>query len=216
MSRVLLTFLFVVLIAAPFHGAWADVFYMNSLKGEFSASFPDHWDVVNNQKPNDVLTLAASDARDAAMCRVRMDEDKRFAIYPSRFADDIRDVEFSQGFWVKYLMEFKDAALLGVNDRAGLGRGFASHAEALFTTVDGEEIDKHGVMFVSHYGNKLYVVECAAREEYFAQWKPAFMSFVKSVDFKKHGYEHPRGNYRDFLDNGLKIYGAQNVDAGRY
>ncbi len=213
MSRILLFMVFMVL---PFHVAQAEVFYYDSPRGHFSVSFPDDWRVINNQKPNDMLTIAAPGQAEEVQCRVRVQQDRRFSMYPARFSDEIRSVSFSQDFWKDYLMEYKDAEILGVNDNAGFGRGFASYAEAKFTNAVGVDVDKHGLMFVSLYGDKLYVAECAAHADYFVKWRPAFMNFMKSVDFTKTVQEHPRGNYRDFLGSPLKIYGPKNVDAGRY
>ena len=206
-----------VFLLAPAQGLRADVFYVDSIKGRFSAAFPDDWRVVNNQKPDDVLTVMAPGYPDYASCRVRVSEDKRFAIYPRHFADEIRNSEFAHQFWVDYVMQYKDAVIVGMNEQAGLGRGFASHAEATYTSVVGDDVHKHALVFVSHYANKVYVVECAAQEDYFVKWKPAFLSFVKSINFDVHGAQLPRGNYRDFTGDGsLKIYGPLNADAGRY
>lgn len=202
-----------VLVSGP---AQAHVFYVENERGDFSASFPDDWRVVNNQKPDDMLTLRLPSEDAGGMCRVRVREDKRFSIYPVRYSASIRDAYFSDEFWGEYLMEFKNAELIGVRSDAGLGRGFASYAQARFEPVVGTEMKKQGLMLASLYGNRLYIAECSAREEMFPLWQDAFLSFVKSIDFKKVDQQIPRGNYRDFVEPPLKIHGPKNIAPGRY
>jgi len=215
MSHIYLFLSVVIVFLFPF-SVRADVFVVDNERAKFSASFPDDWKIVNNQKPNDVLTIMAPGQVDEAQCRVRVQSDQRFGLYPVSFSAAVRDEVLSQKFWESYLTEYFDSTLVNVKPHVGFGRGFGSMAEVRFTTAVGTELDKHGLIFASLYGNRLYVAECAARMEYFSKWRRAFMGVVKSIDFDKVAHELPRGNYREFSDSALKIYGPHNIDAGRY
>ena len=101
--------------------AKAEVFFIEDQVNRFSISFPDLWIRINNQKPDDELTIAGPGEPDFAMCRVRVHEDRRFLIYPRKFADSIQKVAYSRDFWKKYLGEYDDVMVDNFREPTGLG-----------------------------------------------------------------------------------------------
>lgn len=206
-----------VLCAATVSSAKAEIFYIEDQVNRFSVSFPDLWAVVNDQKPDDKLTVAAPGANSHATCRVRVREDRRFLIYPRKFASPIQHLHYSQDFWNAYFGEYNDVNVDVFKDDAGLGRGFASYAEASYTTADGPIVRKRGIMFATLYRDRAYIVDCAAEESVYDRWRPSFLSIVKSIDFDKVIDEFPQGNYRNFLaDDDLVVNGPNPLDQSRY
>ncbi|MCK5284877.1 MAG: hypothetical protein KAJ86_04745 [Alphaproteobacteria bacterium] len=196
---------------------FAEVYFWQDPVSKMSLTVPDTWRMSHDQKPDDVVTFLAPGAGDYASCRMRIREDKRFAVYPRRYEDEIQRVYFSRSFWEGYVSEFTDAVLNDVHDNAGLGRGFASYADVSFVTAVGSKVEKRGIMFASLYGNKVYVAECSAQSNAFSKWYPSFMSIVKSVDFRKRVPEFSGGYYRNFFqDYKLVIYGKGEMDRDYY
>ena len=180
----------------------AEIFFIEDIKGRFSVSFPDLWRVTTNQKPDDRLTVVAPGDNDLALCRVRVREEGRFKIYPqTQFADEIQKMAVSRDFWDQYLGQYDNHIIESMKDEAGLGRGYASMAEAKYRTTEAVVADKHSLLFASLYGDKIYIVECSAQEKHFEKWRHAFMGVVKSVDFEKAFGGEQQGHYRDFTDD---------------
>ena len=191
--------------------SWAEIFRYQDPKSEFTLNYPDRWGRVHNQQPDDVVTIAAPDQDDFATCRMRVRDDNRFTIYPDRLADSVQKVHYSTDFWESYLGEYNDGILLSINDGAGLGRGYASIAEASYNGHVGYQGAKRAVMAVSPYYDKVYIFECSAREESFDRWLPGFTNIMRSVDFKKLMYGHPNGEYRDFISEGDVIVKGRKI-----
>jgi len=218
MNKFLKLFLIAGLFfSASASAAKAEVFYVENDRGRFSLSFPDSWRLTHNQKPDDMLTVLAPGDNQHASCRVRVRDDRRFVIYPVRYSGEIQRTAFSREFWFDYTREFTNPRIDHVTDGAGLGRGFASYAEASFTTAIGPKAQKRGIMFASRYHDRTYILECSAQEAAYARWRPHFLSVAKSLDFTKIIQDVPFGHYRNFLaDPELVIYGRRDMEATSY
>ncbi len=159
-----------------------------------------------------MLTIAGPGQDDYATCRMRVKDDKRFVIYPVRYSEEIQKIGYSKDFWFGYMGEYDDPYIDYVTDNGSMGRGFASYAEASYTTAVGPKVEKRALMFASLYNDKAYIFECSAEASTYLKWAPDFLSIVKSVDFKKSIQEMKTGHYRDFLDERLIINGARDID----
>tara|TARA_B100002019_G_C21166021_1_gene545864 strand:+ start:318 stop:932 length:615 start_codon:yes stop_codon:yes gene_type:complete len=195
-------FIFTLLIICFSAPAYADLFVWKDAETGISASFPDTWEMNNNQQPDTVLTIIGPDPTAMPICRLRVRHDGRFKQYPVTFESDIQKVAYDRQYWNDYLLaEYKEVEMTNQLDQSGLGRSFASHAVFNF---EGDPTESHafrqGVGFVSHYYDKVYIAECTANHAQYPEWVPHFLNFFKSVDFKKVYNEYVPGHYRDFLN----------------
>lgn len=183
-------------------------------------SYPDTWKMMNNQQPDDVITLSLPSGDDRASCRVRAREDRRFVIYPNRYRDEVRDLNFTQDFWKDYTASYDNVSMIRQQNEAGLGQGFASMTLISFTTppsdvpagaavVDGQPYSESraGLMAVTNYGDKVYVAECASTSASYPKYHTSFLSFFKTIYFKPAYSVTKVGYYRNFL----KDWGEINV-----
>lgn len=212
-SRFLLT---LSLLTLGVGTASAEVFYWQDADTKMSFTYPDRWDVRHNQRPDDIYSVAAPGVNNHAICRLRVREDNRYAIYPEYFDRHIQRIAYSQQFWDDYLGEYDDVQVHRVYEDAGLGRGFGSFAEASFTTALGPKMEKRGIMFASLYNKKAYIVECSAEKHSYHTWHNSFLSLVKSVDFRKEINEAKNGYYRNFYGENVIIKGARDIDVNVY
>ena len=193
--------------------AQAEIFFVEDRGNRFSLSFPDSWEKVGNQKPDDKLTVLGPGANDFSACRVRTRPDRRFVIFPAQFDDAVQKTAVSRAFWNDYLGEYNDIDIKIVNDESGLGVGHASMAEATYETSGGPVVRKRGVMFASLYHDQLYVIECSAEASVYKKWVPTFMGIIKSVDFDKVRHQYSNGYYRNFMaDPKLEVQGPKTLD----
>ncbi len=197
--------------------AQAEIFYIEDQDNRFSASFPDGWASVANQKPDDKLTIMGPGANKFAGCRMRVREDRRFVIYPGKFDGDIQKVAFSDKFWDAYLGEYNAVEINRFRDEAGLGFGHASMVEATYETSEEPIVRKSGIMFASLYHDQLYIVDCAAERSVYQNWRPTFLGVIKSVNFKKVTHEHQNGHYRQFGDDApVEVQGPNTLDVYKF
>jgi len=192
----------------------AESFFYEDRDESFTITFPDTWKRINNQKADDELTIAAPGVNDYATCRVRVRKDRRYVIYPGKFDSDVQKVAYSRDFWNTYLGEYDDVVVDTFKDHSGLGRGYASMAEASYETAEGSLVRKRGVMFASLYHDRVYIADCSAEESVYHEWRPAFMSVVKSLDITA-GVRHSkaRGHYRPFdKDDKVEVLGRRKLD----
>jgi hypothetical protein len=181
--------------------AKADLFFVEDPVSKLSVAYPDTWRRVYNQKPDDVITLAAPGVEQFSSCRIRIRDEKRYAIYPARFdAANTRDL-FTEDFWKAYLAEYPLYRIDNIKNEGGLGRGTASEVQATYISFDDPRQQKQAVIYASLYNDKIYIVDCSAKIEYFQRWFPQFSSIAKSVDFRKEQHELVTGDYRDFLED---------------
>lgn len=214
MNKFLKSFLVcvAVLSIAP-KMARAEIFYVEDQNDRFSLSFPDTWSMTGNQKPDDKLTIIAPGENNMATCRMRVREDKRYVIYPRKFADAIQKTAYSRQFWDEYLAEFDDVSVDFFKDEAGLGRGFASMAEVSFTTADQPIAKKRGIMFATLYNDRAFIIDCSSEESVYQNFRSDFLGVVKSVDLVKTMHEDVNGHYRSFdKDEPVEVQGPKTFN----
>lgn len=216
------TFLFAILTVFVVIGlsgaARADYFVWQDSGTGLSFSFPDTWQVVNNAKPDDLLTVMAPSGRGKAICRVRARPDGRYKIFPPRYDAAIQKIDYSFDFWDEYLREYSDHEIYSLQNTDGLGRGYAGYALAGYrAAVPGPMMDRKALMFASLYHDTLFIMECSAHRDAFSRWKGLFLSIVGSVDFKKMHHEMTIGNYRNFMaDPRLMLPGSEGMETIYY
>jgi hypothetical protein len=213
MFRLLgLTVLSTAMLAAS-GAARADVFYWQDPESGASLTFPDRWAQVSNQNPGDVLTVRAPGGNDFAECRLNVQPDGRFKIYPAEYSPQIQRKNISRDFWDGAFALYNNVNIDQVSDNAGLGRGFGSWATASYETAKGARMIKRSLAYASYYDRHVYTLECSAEAAAYDRWVNPFLSVVKSVNFKKTSNGQTTGYYRDFLsDKTLKIRGATVLD----
>ena len=204
---------FALVFCLGFSSAKADVFYWEDSITGASLAFPDSWRIVNNQKTDDLITIAApaiTNKNDFAGCRLRARDDNRFSIYPARFSDEIQRLNYGYAFWESYVGEFKHAEINHFQNNVGLGRGPGSYVDISFEPLDGPKMEKRGLAVAGLYNNRAYIFECSSQAHAFERWVPVFKDILETVDFEKVIYEFPTGRYRNFLnDNPLIIQGER-------
>lgn len=181
-------------------------------------SYPDSWQLAHEQKPDEAVRILAPRGQQA-MCRVRIRDDGRYAIFPPRYDDEVQLISFSTNFWKDYLAEVSegDIVLYRVENRLGLGRGFASHARASYELTGHRKTRYNALLAVSHYHNKIYILECRARARDYARLQTMFHSIMASFDMPKRHHEALSGNYRNFLRyNGIRFTGEYGLSNTRY
>ena len=202
MRNILTAFLAALVISCGAGVARADYYVWRDVNTGLSLSFPDTWRMVSNADPDDIITVMAPSGRGNAQCRVRTRADGRYAIYPPRFDWAIQKIDFSFDFWNRYLGEYDEAEIFNVQNGAGLGRGYAGYAVAAYKSpVPGPFMDRQALMFATLYHDDVFILECSAHEDAFADWKGMFLSIAKSVDFQKTNHQITSGHYRNFLDD---------------
>ena len=190
--------------------ARADYFVWRDEKSGLSLSFPDTWRIVQGRQKDDILTIEAPSGRAHAACRVRVDTDGRFLIYPPRLQDAEQRVAFDRTFWENYVAQYDDSSLYDVRDGAGLGRGFAGYADAGYTSaVPGPEMPRRAILFATNYYGKLYILECSSHLDAFQDWKGPFLGIVHSVDFLPAYHQLETGDYRNFEQDPRIEYRSQ-------
>lgn len=149
-----------------------DLFFVQDPVSKLSVAYPDTWRRVYNQKPDDVITLAAPGVQNFASCRLRIRDDQRYQMYPARFnAANNRDL-FDETFWKEYLAEYPLYRIDSLNNEAGLSRGYASQVQATYISFDDPRQQKQAVIYASLYNGHIYVVDCSAKIEYYQRWFP--------------------------------------------
>lgn len=190
------------------------MFFYENNDERFTLTFPDTWKRVENQKPDDEITIAGPGDGAYVSCRMRVRKDRRFVVYPGKFDSDIQKVAYSGDFWDTYLGEYDQVVLDYFKDESGLGLGYASLAEVSYETVEGPILRKKAVIFASLYHDRAYIAECSAHESAFLKWHPVFLSIVKSVDFGKVRHPKRQGHYRTFTDKDeeIEVLGPEKLD----
>lgn len=179
--------------------AQADYFYLQDPVSKLSVSYPDTWRRVYNQKPDDVIVIAAPGVQNFASCRIRIREDHRYQMYPAKFQAANARAMFTEEFWKEYLAEYPMYRIDAITPDTGLGRGMGGEVQATYISFDDPRQQKQAVITASLYNNKIYITDCAAKVEHFESHYPMFRGIAKSVDFRKEIHELPTGEYRNFL-----------------
>ena len=193
-------------VAAP-QAAKADYFVWNDAKSGLTITYPDNWRQVSNQDARDVFTVMPPSGRANAQCQVRVEDERRFLVYPPRYSDAVQRTAFSADFWEKYLHQYNNHSIDALYDGAGLGRGHASYVVASYDSeIPGPDMARRALMFASLYNDTLYVTECSAHADAFDEWQRIFLSVAGSVDFRKAHHETTVGHYRNFLGDPNLIF----------
>lgn len=196
---ILTVFMFLMPVAAQ-----ADYHVWDDAESGITVSFPDTWRVSNNVQPDDVFTVAPPAAEGYAVCRIRVQDDRRFMMYPPKLSEEIQLVKYSTEYWEEYLNGFANPTIHIMRDNASLGKGVAGYVLASFDRDNpGPMMRRKAMIFATSYYDHLYILECSAAEHAFDRWRLSFLSLAKSVDFKKTHHELITGEYEDVLDDGL-------------
>lgn len=197
--------------------ARADYSIWRDVDTGLSLSFPDTWQQTNNANPDDIVTIMAPSGRAHASCSIKARADGRYLVYPPRFSDEIQKFDFSEAFWERYLGAYDHHVINIVYDGAGLGRGFASYADASYRSeVPGPYMRRRGLMFATLYNDTQYILDCSSHADAFDKWKPLFLSIAKSVDFRPAHSQTVGGNYRNFLKDPYMLFAIPGTDAVTY
>jgi hypothetical protein len=189
-------------------GAYAHSYQWEDPKSGVSISFPDDWKRINAQKPDMVFSIIAPDPVAQPICSLRVQEDKRFQIYPRDYERAIQKTAYSQQFWKTYLNQFFDVTLHDVKDDAALGQGHASYAFATYQNeVMGKDLSqRRGLAFATLYQGQVYVLDCSVESSAFPKWLKAFESITKTVEFQNTSNGLLFGHYRDSLPNNGYVF----------
>lgn len=180
--------------------AKADYFVWQDEKTGVTLSYPDTWKPLNNQQPDDIITLGVPSGEDKAQCRVRVNFDGRYQIFPSQFDGDIQKVSYSSDFWNQYNALYDNVTIHTFREVTGLGKGFGSMELITYASAPDEAPDyRTGMFFVSYYNNHEYVAECSSTSQSYSKYHAGFLDFVKSIDFRKDVHELTIANYRSFI-----------------
>ncbi len=198
--------------------AKADYYVWQDSKTGVSLSWPDTWKVVSNADADDVITIMPPSGRGHAACRVRARDDRRYMIFPPELHAEVQQVGYSRGFWDQYLAEYTNPEIYQVYDGAGLGRGFASYTLAAYeSAVQGPDMKRRALMFVSNYNGRDYILECSSHQHAFDSYRTIFLSIAKSIDFKKAHTELTAGYYFDFMsDPRIEFEGEEGNNRVQY
>jgi hypothetical protein len=180
--------------------AHADYFKWQDPKTGASLTFPDTWRMVNNQQPDDLVTVLGPSQADYPVCRLRARGDNRFTVYPVEYSNPVQDVAYNQKFWEEYTAEYHNVQLHSYRDNANLGRAFASMVMASFATVNDPYVMRTGQMWAGVYHDTAYILDCSSTNASFMTWQGDFVAIAKSVDMRKAIDGRVTGDYpHDFL-----------------
>ena len=182
----------------------ADVIFWEDSKYGVTLTYPDTWRRINNQEPDDILTIAAPSGEQSAYCKIRARDDRRYMIYPPHLHPDVQKVAVNQEFWQEYISDYYDPVSELYYDESGLGSGYGSYALAEYgKSFTGGFMRRRGMLLASLYNGNVFIMECSARKDSYVLWAEDFMSIARTVEFDKKQHELYTGNYRDFLGEGF-------------
>lgn len=202
-----------VVLTTPAHAYY---FEWQDPDSKMQVNIPDTWKRVANRNSADTVTFRAPGQNEHAGCRLNIEEDYRYAVYPESVSDHVQNLYFDYGFWENHaLTQFKHFKVHDVKKRMGLGNGFATLADISYVPYG---VPKHmrGLMMASHYNNKTYVWECFAETTAFYPWYETFMTVLSSVRFPKEIHELPGGDYRNFLHDDVLRIEALNGQSSKH
>ena len=206
-SRSALTAFLFTVFSTSFagHAAQAEIYYWQDPLSKVAVTVPDTWHQVHNQKPDDVVTFIGptktAGAEDFAQCRLRVNRDARYVMYPPRYGSQIRDAALGLDFWEDYVGQYPEGHLDTVSPKdGGLGLGFASDAFMTFVSDMAPRTQRRGIAIASIYRDKAYIFECSAEAEAFKDWYPEFMQVLQTVTLRNEYSQFPGGYYRKLHD----------------
>jgi len=197
--------------------AHAEYFAWQDRLSEVSVTYPDRWQSIHTQKPDEVLHIVAPGDENFASCRIRAHDDGRFKIHRKAMGDEIQRLNVSKDFWMDYVNQYDHGHVISVTDNAGLGPGFASYADMSYVTEVGPRVFKRGFAFATIHYDKMYIFECSSAASVYDQWRDPFLSILKSVDIAPFHSQYLNGYYRNFpADGNIVIKGVKETDTFIY
>ncbi len=180
----------------PIRTAHADYFVWQDPKTGARLTYPDTWRMINNQKPDDLVTLLGPSATERPLCRLRARHDGRFTGYPTHFSSDIQHLAYSTEFWNDYTGEYDNVTIHDIKDDSGIGKAFASLTVFGFTDAIAKTGQlRTGQVFAGIYFDTAYIFDCSSTAHAFQTWQPEFMSIAKSVNMRAITTASPNGYY---------------------
>ena len=206
---------FVLLMLASIPQAAASYYVWGDDAQGINLTFPDNWQVVVNQKPDEVLSIVAPEADGYVSCEFKMREDRRYRVYPQRYDEAISEISYGRDFWQDYIAKHDRVQFHVLKNDAGYGRGHGSYALVSYTTGYPQPFEERAsLMFVGFYNANVHIAECSAPILLFEKWNKAFYSIIGSVEFRKDYNELTIGHYKDFLSEGLSQFIFQDRKSG--
>lgn len=188
--------LLAVITLVALSSARAEYFVWQDPKTGASLTFPDTWRMINNQKPDDLVTLIGPSNTDRPICRLRARQDGRYTVYPLEFSRDVQHFAYSQDFWSDYVGEYNDVLYDYFKDDANLGQAFASMTVVTFTNATPrEKAQRMGQLLAGVYHDTAYILDCSSSRASFAAWQPDFAAIGKSVQLRPVMTANPQGYY---------------------
>lgn len=183
-------------VTAPIRFTHADYFVWQDPKSGTRLTYPDTWRTINNQKPDDLVTLLGPSSTERPICRLRARHDGRFTGYPTHFSSDIQHLAYSTEFWNDYTGEYNDITIHDIKDDSGIGKAFASLAVFGFTDAVAKTGQlRSAQVFAGVYFDTAYIFDCSSAAHAFQSWQPEFMSIAKSVNMRGITTASPNGYY---------------------
>jgi hypothetical protein len=180
--------------------AHADYVVWQDPKTGARLTYPDTWRTVNNQQPDDVVTILGPSQDDRPLCRLRARHDARFTMYPPGAARDVQLVAIDRDFWIDYTGAYDNVTFHEIRDDAGLGRAYAGLASASFTEAGPKNPQaRTGIFLAGIYHDKAYILDCSARRGAYTTWYPDFMGIAKSLDMQAVIQATPVGTYTPLM-----------------
>ncbi|HBH26434.1 MAG TPA: hypothetical protein DDX54_03425 [Rhodospirillaceae bacterium] len=201
-----------ILAAAP---ARAEVIVWRDADTAVTLTTPDDWARAVPHAPQEAIAAVAPG--NAARITISAEADRRFVVYPARYAAPVQKAAIDPAFWQAYWdARYDGVAVLAQKDGAGLGRAHAGLAEARFTPIAGPDAGqaRRGVVAAGLYAGRLYTAECSAAEADWPAWTATCWRILGTLDM--HAVDHPfppSGHYRDFMTDGpLRVEGPRPQD----
>jgi hypothetical protein len=186
-------------IAAPAH---ANYFVWQDPDTGASLTFPDTWRTINNQKPDDLVTIIAPVAADRPICRLRARADQRFTYYPATYAPDVQRFAYGDTFWPEYTAEYDNVTFETAVDDVVFGGVPASMAVANFTdsAPRNEAVIRTGQFWAGLAYDTAFILDCSATRVSFGFWQSEFLKIAQSVNVPRPVTNPVTGGYRrDFI-----------------
>lgn len=198
-SVLLCTVFAVGALATP---AQANYFVWEDAKTGATLTYPDTWRMINNQQPDDLVTIIGPSQDDRPICRLRARGDNRFTVYPTWYSAAVQRVAYNEEFWNEYLGEFDNVQIHTYRRDAAIGKAFASMVVASYTEAGGADhkLYRTSQAWGGVYHDTAYILDCSSTNSSYSAWQPDFAAIANSVDMRKVMHEFVIGNYpRNFI-----------------
>ncbi|MAS86741.1 MAG: hypothetical protein CMH30_01995 [Micavibrio sp.] len=193
-------YLFLVFLLAWSLPAQAEVTVWTDPDYGVTMTYPDGWMKQVVSHTGDRLEIVAPAAQDFAQCKLSIEQDGRFKIFPSKYLKDIVTRELGEVFWQDQLANHKNNRITYLAEGGGLGNGFATFVDFDYQgEFMGKKRSMRGVAYATIYHDMRVVAECSADVRNYAAWYPVFTNMMASITFEPAFAGRPYGAYRNFL-----------------